>query len=81
MTTTDITLLQPDPQSIVVSLHPSHAHGDCVSVQFDDPKHGRQIVAFAPEVADYLATLFATATRSAYIGAKADQVRAEQRES
>jgi hypothetical protein len=80
MTEPNITLLQPDPQSLVVSVHPYHGDADRVSVQFEDPAHGRFLVALSPATADYLATLFATAVRSVRIGAIADQMRTDQRE-
>jgi hypothetical protein len=78
MTTTDAVLLQPDLNTILVSYHPYHGGEDAVSVQFDDREHGRHVVVFN-QVADYLATLFATATKSVRIQAFADQMRAKQR--
>jgi hypothetical protein len=78
MTEPNITLLQPDPASLVVHYSP-HNDGDAVGVQFTDPAHGRYLVAFAPETADYLSTLFATAVKSVRVGAIADQMRAAQR--
>jgi hypothetical protein len=74
------TLLQPDPQTILVSYHPEHSLGDAVSVQFDDREHGSHVVVFAPEVANHLSRLLATAVKSPRIGAIADQIRAEQRD-
>ncbi|AXN45603.1 hypothetical protein MM1218R_03669 [Mycobacterium marinum] len=81
MTFKNITLLQPDVHTLIVSRHPNRRDGDCVSVQFDDTKHGRFLLALSTETADYLATLFATAVHSPRIGAIADQRRAQQRES
>lgn len=80
MTTTSPVLLQPDPDSVAVSYHPRRDEGDAVSVQFDDTRHGRVVIAFTPELAAHLATLLATATQSSRIGAHADQLRATQRE-
>jgi hypothetical protein len=77
--TDTVTLLQPDPNSIVVHYSP-HNGGDAVSVQFEDHQYGRFLVAFTPETADYLATLFATAVKSVRVGAIADQMRTAQRE-
>jgi alcohol dehydrogenase class IV len=76
----NITLLQPDPNSIVVNYHPNHSLGDVVSIQFDT-EHGRHVVVFTPAVADYLATLFATAVKSPRIGAIADQMKSAQRDA
>lgn len=75
-----VTLLQPDPQSIAVNYHPNHADGDCVSLQFDDAELGRYLLAVTPQVADHLATLLATATKSVRVQAQADQLRAAQRD-
>ncbi|OBK86631.1 hypothetical protein A5649_19495 [Mycolicibacter heraklionensis] len=74
------TLIQPDPNTLRVSYHPRRTDGDAISIQCDDPAHGRIIIAFTPELADRLATLLATATTSPRIGAAADQLRAAQRE-
>lgn len=76
----DTTLLQPCPDSVAISYHPSHAYGDAVSIQFDDPAHGPIVVAFTPETADHIATLLATAVQSPRIHAAADQMRAAQRD-
>ncbi|MDP7725093.1 hypothetical protein [Mycobacterium sp. TY814] len=80
MTTDRPTLLQPDPKTLVVSYHP-YRDGDAVSLQFSDPERGRYVLAFSPEMTNYLATLFATAVKSPRIGAIADQIRAAQREN
>lgn len=63
-----------------MSYHPSHAHGDAVSVQFTDAQHGTYLIAVTPELAEHLATLLATAASSPRIGAYADQLRAAQRD-
>ena len=81
MTTDTPTLLQPDPATIVVSYHPRHGEGDCVSVQFDDRKLGRFVIALTPETVEYLAILFTTAVKSPRISCIADQMRAEQRDT
>lgn len=75
----DDALLQP--QTLAVSVHPSHHHGDRVSVQFHDGPTGYPYrVLLTPEAAEYLATLLQTAVESPRIGAAADQIRTAQRE-
>ncbi len=78
--TFDPQLLQPIVSTIVVSWHVNHELGDSVSIRFTDPTQGQFLVAFDPEVAEYLAQLLATTNRSPGLQALADQMRAEQRE-
>lgn len=76
---TDPTVLTPEPASIVVSYHPHYELGDCVSMRFDDDMHGPYILAFSPDVVEYLSTLFATSVQSPGLRALSDQMRAAQR--
>ncbi|CAJ1504146.1 hypothetical protein [[Mycobacterium] holstebronense] len=73
-------LLQPDPDTVAVSLHPRHESADVVSIRFSDAEHGGYLIAVSTELAEHLATLLATATKSPRIGAHADQLKAAQRE-
>lgn len=74
-------LLQPDPSTLLVSFHPKHGDSAAVSMAFTDAGTGKRYVfVAAPEVTDYLAALFATATGSPRIRATADQMEAQQRE-
>ena len=78
---TEPVLLQPDPSTLVVSFHPRHGEGDAVSLRFTDHATGQAYVfAASPETTDYLATLFATATRSKRVRFHADQLDAAQAE-
>jgi len=78
---TEPVLLQPDPATLVVSYHPRHGEGDAVSMQFTDRASGqRYLFAATPEVTDYLASLFATATQSQRVRFEADQLEAQQAE-
>ncbi|TXI58280.1 hypothetical protein [Mycolicibacter arupensis] len=63
-----------------MSYHPSHAHGDAVSIRLVDAEHGEFLVAVTPELAENLGTLLVTAVSSPRIGAHADQLRATQRD-
>lgn len=74
-------LIQPDTATLRVSRHPSHAHGDAVSVRYTDMQTGTAHVWVVPvEVTDVLAETLATIVQSAAVNARADQLRAEQRD-
>ena len=78
---TDVTLLQIDPQTLVVSMHPNRVHGRRVSMAFTDGHTGsRYMIVIDPATTDYLTALLATAIESPRISAMADQVEAAQRE-
>lgn len=75
----DEAILQPD--ALAVSVHPSHQHGDLISVLFTDgPTSFPYRLLLTPEDAEYLATLLATAVQSPGMKAAADQIRARQRD-
>ncbi|MDA2893064.1 hypothetical protein PDG61_19235 [Mycolicibacterium sp. BiH015] len=77
----DDGILQPDPETIVVSLHPSHEHGDVVSVIFHDGPTGYPYrVVLDPDSAYWLAGLLASAVESPRVAAIADQMKAAQRD-
>ncbi|UJL27013.1 hypothetical protein HZU38_18905 [Mycolicibacterium vanbaalenii] len=76
----DAVLLQPNPNTVVVSYHPKHDGPDAVSVQLDDTVHGRFVLAFTPETVDHLARLLATSVKSSRVQATADQMKAAQRD-
>lgn len=77
----DDGLLQPDPDTLTVNLHPSHDHGDRVSVLFHDGPSGVPFrVVLDPDTAYLLAGLLASAVQSPRVTAVADQIKAAQRD-
>lgn len=79
-TMSDVTLLQIDGASLVVSMHP-HIDGRRVSAAFTDGNSGqRYMLVIDPATTDYLTRLLATAIESPRISAMADQMEAQQRE-
>lgn len=73
-------LLQPDPESLAVALHPNRELGDLVAVNFTDGATGKDFALVLPlAVTQHVADLLATAVQSPRIGAAADQIRAHQR--
>ncbi|ORA68293.1 hypothetical protein BST23_04220 [Mycolicibacterium elephantis] len=76
-----VELLQPDPTTLVVSMHPNRTHGRRVSMAFTDGHTGhRYQLVLDPEATDYVTRLLATAIKSPRITAMADQIEAAQRE-
>lgn len=73
-------LLQPIPGSFLVSYHPHHAESDAISIQLDDPEHGRYLIAVTPGTAGHLSRLLATSVQSPRIQAEADQAKAAKRD-
>lgn len=73
-------LLKPNPQSLVLSRHPSHELGDVVSMQFDTHEGKRYVLVVDVDTADYLAAVLASACHSPKVIAAVDQMHAAQRD-
>lgn len=77
---TDV-LVQPDTATLSVSRHPHHEFGDAVSIRYTDMQTGLPHVWVVPlEVAGVLSDALASIVESPAINARADQLRAEQRD-